>query len=297
MSATDKAAVTELFQALGLEGLPARVYRCHARPTRQQLLDAFNGDAHLMVRAAVATEVRNLPRIAGVTADLAADWIAKLPEAYSVIIQPYDEVVFSAELAVYDNSYVAELIPGIWELSTVTMPAVIEFAVQGSSYSLAWVTNEQTALFHDAVGGYQNRPAVVSDWHVATVVDWVQAHDGALRSLTPNPSIPFGIKLHYAAKYGLSPQNIRTTVPKITTRPDDSPEDLVRIARADAPIARGAPVLLDVAIARESYAELDKLIERMTAAGLPTVYLKSGLLSHLAIGLREAGLVVKRYNG
>jgi hypothetical protein len=53
-------------------------------------------------------------------------------------------------------------------------------------------------------------------------------------------------------------------------------------------------VVLTVAAAREDAASLDRLIGRMVGAGVEVAYLESGLLSHTAIALREAGIRVRR---
>jgi hypothetical protein len=51
---------------------------------------------------------------------------------------------------------------------------------------------------------------------------------------------------------------------------------------------------LTVSAAREDAASLDRLIGRMARVGVKVAYLESGLLSHTAIALREAGIIVRR---
>lgn len=125
MNIADKVTVTRTFQQLGLEGLPARIYPDDLRLTRSRLIEDFGEDRALMVRTAATDEARNLPRLAGATPMQAADWINKLPIELTAIIQPYDRIVFSVELAIYSASYIAEIVPGIWELGTSLAPAVV----------------------------------------------------------------------------------------------------------------------------------------------------------------------------
>jgi hypothetical protein len=118
MNIADKVSVAKTFKELGIEGLPAHTYPCDSRPSLDKLAEDFGQDRALVVRTATHQEERNLPRSAGVMPGAAAKWIDDLPPHLAVIVQPYDEVLFSVEVAVYDNGYAAELVPGIWELGT-----------------------------------------------------------------------------------------------------------------------------------------------------------------------------------
>lgn len=297
MNIADKVAVTRLFQRLGLEGLPARIYLPDERPSRDQLAKDFGEGNFLMVRTATADEARNLPRLAGSTLADAASWIGKLPIDLAVIIQPYDEVVFSAELAVHGDAYVVELVPGIWELATNLTPTVVHCKADVIQ-TIAWEAGSQPASFHNINRGYYVRPARISDWQVAVVTTWVRNHYDPIVRAGRRFSDPFGLKLHYAACFGLSPQNIHTNVPVVDDPVDEAPPSrLGRVSTLADDIPHGTAVLLDISIAREAHSQLDGLISRMLLAQVRVVYLKSGLLSHLAINLREAGFTVRRFDG
>jgi hypothetical protein len=296
MDVTDKVAVTKKFQELGLEGLPALIYASTDRLTAARLVQDFGDNSRLMIRTASDHEQRNLPRLPGVTAVQAEAWINGLPTELRVIIQPYDAVVFSVELAMYQEGYIAEIVPGIWELATNLTPAVIRHDA-GSGYHLEWPTGYQMASFHQLHQGYIPRLARVEDWHVSVLISWLRLHDEALSALRSQMgSGSFGLKLHYAACFGLSPQNLRTSLPPFVPTYQEVAE-VVPVLSPDESIPGGAHVMLDVSIAREDHGRLSGLIGRLLDAKVEVVYLKSGLLSHLAVELREAGIKVRRFNG
>jgi hypothetical protein len=282
----------------GLLRMPARVFRNPSSVTTRQLRELFGRGAYLVVRTGADSEERNLPRLVGTTAEVAAEWINALPPTLSALVQPYDQVLFSVELAVYEDLEVAEVIPGIWELDNHLAPLVLQ--IRGDHVELAATdTGTQFARFHDPGRGLHERPARVDDWQLATVVEWIRDHHQTLAAMRVNLGHPFGLKLHYSARFGLSPQNLRSTLPDVDTWRDGgcSPAvDTTVVSSTSEPIPTG-PVLLDVSIAREEHAGLTAFIHRLRKAGTREVYLRSGVLSHLAINLREAGITVRSARG
>lgn len=296
MNSASKVEVTRKFQEHGLEGLPAKVYRVDERPSLDRLTKDFGGTRALMVRTGSTGEARNLPRYAGASPSEAEAWIKALPPVLDVIVQPYDPVVFSVELAIYEEGYVGELVPGVWELSTEIYPAVV--ISKGNTWHLSWTAEHQLATFHTLERGYFQRLARIEDWQISALVKWIrvkQKQASRLRSELGANSL--GIKLHYAAHFGLSPQNVRTDVPVMEQEsPADKPDNVVYINSVDDLTSTVSAVALDVSIAREEHEQLSTLVSRLLEAGAETVYLKSGLLSHLAITLREAGFKVRRFD-
>lgn len=323
-----KADVVELLAAVGLEALPARVFRSGHRPVADDLRSIIAASAHpdgpgspgLVVRTSAAGERRNLPRAAGLDPTAAAEWIQSLAPELDVIVQPYAAVIYSAEIAVQDGVILAELVPGIWELDTAAVPATLTLPCRQIDQQpdttpgraggdrdpvMTWPTEPQLARFHDPATGYEDRLVATQAWQVTEVATWVQAHRGELAAVRQAyGGRPVGLKIHHALGFGLSPQNVRSVLPAEPwtaadragadgedAQHDDGPLVLVRDARAALPRGR---LVLDVAIAREDHPVLVDLVDRLQQAGIGTVWLRSGLLSHLAITLREAGLEVRR---
>lgn len=283
----------------GLLRMPVQVYRRPGRVTARMIRSGVGTGEALVVRTGSETEERNLPRLVGADAEAAAAWINELPPSLSVLVQPYDQVLFSVELAVYDGLEAAEIIPGIWELDNQLTPVVV--AVQGGRVDLMAldIRNAQTARFHDLVRGRYESPAQVDDWQVAMVVEWTHDRRRDLAALRRDLGHSFGLKLHYSTRFGLSPQNLRSMVPhrETWTGNQNAPRPAVAVlASTDEPIPSG-PLLLDVSLAREQHAQLTRFLNRLREAGTREVYLRSGLLSHLAINLREAGITVRSAHG
>jgi hypothetical protein len=249
-----------------------------------------------MLRTSAEGEIRNLPRKAGVDAGEASEWIARLPSDLSILVQPYSEVVFSVELAIYPACYVAEVVPGIWELDSQVQPAVLTLYPDAASIRLEWHLQAAPAKFHSARGGYSLCPAQVEDWQVAALVAWLRQQDSGLATLADRCGRPCGVKIHYAEDYGLSPQNVRTNVPPPASWDPEAqaPGSWAILKMLDDSVPTDRPILLDVSVARERATDIVVWAAKLRAARVETIYVQSGLLSHLAIGLREAGLIVRR---
>ncbi|MGW8439097.1 hypothetical protein ACWGSK_21100 [Nocardiopsis sp. NPDC055551] len=298
MSDGDKIEAVNALEAHGLLRVPIRVVRRPHQMSTRALRESFGEYRLLVVRTAAISEERNLPRLVGATPAAAAKWIIDLTPGLSVLVQPYEQVLFSVELAVYESVVVAEIVPGIWELDSRLTPAVLVFKDDGLELTVP-DTRLQTARFHDPHHGTRQRPARVDDWQIATLVAWVREHRRHLSALRDDLGHPFGLKLHHSSRYGLSAQNIRSSVPEPDTWQQDTPAPPINTAplsSTDAPLPDG-PVLLDVSVAREEHARLATFIDRLHQTGTREVYLRSGLLSHLAINLREAGITVRSAHG
>ncbi|WP_435107197.1 hypothetical protein [Nocardiopsis synnemataformans] len=299
MSAMSKLDTMTALGNHGLLRMPVQIYRRPGRVTARMIRSGVGTGEALVVRTGSETEERNLPRLVGADAEVAAAWINELPPSLSALVQPYDQVLFSVELAVYDGLEAAEIVPGIWELDNQLTPTVV--GVQGDRVDLTALDTGtgQTARFHDLVRGHYESPAQVDDWQVATVVEWIRGRRPDLAALRRDLGHAFGLKLHYSTRFGLSPQNLRSTVPhrETWTGNHNSPRPAATLlASTNEPIPSG-PLLLDVSLAREQYAQLTRFLDRLREAGTSEVYLRSGLLSHLAINLREAGITVRSAHG
>jgi hypothetical protein len=299
MNGMSKLDTMTVLRNHGLLRMPVQIYRRPRRVTARMIRSGVGTGEALVVRTSSETEERNLPRLVGADAEAAVAWTNELPPSLSALVQPYDQVLFSVELAVYDGLEAAEIVPGIWELDNQLTPIVV--GIQGDRVDLTALDTgtAQTARFHDLVRGHYESFAQVDDWQVATVVEWVRGRRPDLAALRRDLGHPFGLKLHYSTRFGLSPQNLRSTVPhrETWTGNHNSPRPAVTVlASTDEPIPSG-PLLLDVSLAREQHTQLTRFLNRLREAGTSEVYLRSGLLSHLAINLREAGITVRSAHG
>jgi hypothetical protein len=288
----DKITATLLFQRLGIEGLPGRVYPAGERPDRVRLAEDYGPEHPLMLRTAAPGEERNLPRVAGLASVAAAEWIAELEPHLGVIVQPYDDVVFSVEVAAGpDGPVVAEIVPGIWELDTIAVP--VRATITAGGVSLEAAPTLQPARFFGLVDGYVTRPAQVQGWQITMTTKWVTTHRDALAQLVDEVGGPCALKLHYSPRYGLSPQNVRLTGPIGSFAGTPPPPRAVVVADVETPVPEGTRVVvIDLSVAREDAPLVVAFAAQLAAVGVEAAWVRSGLLSHLAICLREAGIDV-----
>ena len=297
MNAQGKGDAVAALQHHGLLRVPVHVFAQATAVSAEDLRLRFGEGARLVARGASVSEERNLPRQVGSTPEEVQAWAHRLPTHLSLVVQPYEHVLFSVELAVYTDRAVAEAVPGVWELDNRLTPLVLQLR-PGFSLLDAPESGPQNARFYDPGTGHYERPARVDDWQLATVVRWVREYRPALDSLLRRHGGPFGVKLQYSSCFGLSPQNLRSTVPETSVwegAPTEVPH-LSAVVSTAVDIPAG-PLLLEVSVAREEHQRLSTFVERLTRAGTREVYLRSGLLSHLAINLREAGLTVRGAHG
>ncbi|TDV36828.1 hypothetical protein [Actinophytocola oryzae] len=292
----DKIAAVGLVRRFGLECLPAEVLPPGlAEDERARRMAAVAGDRTLVVRAAADVEVRNLPRAVGLTVDDAAAWARRLDPGLSVVVQPYAPLLFSAEILLAESAVVCEYLPGIWELDTPITPAVLVLA-SGGHRVVSAPLRPQPARFHSLGAGRVTVPSLLGDWPVAELAGWAVEHADGLRGLRDHLGVDVILKCHYADGFGVSPQNIRTSTGldlAALETDEPAPPGLPVLETPDADLAGvGDAVLVRVTVPRESARELDRFAARLAVAGVRHVYVESGLLSHLAIALREAGLAV-----
>lgn len=166
---------------------------------------------------------------------------------------------------------------------------------QGEEAAISGSISLQSAMYFNLDRGYYQELSRIDDWQIQSIIAWVIARKGKLEALRERLNVEaYGLKLHTALGFGLSPQNIRTNVPDLDRNlPIDPSLTLVRVATVHDEIPFEAEIFLDISIAREEHRTLSRLIDRLVQAKVPVVYVKSGLLSHIAIALREAGLTVR----
>ena len=286
----DKVRATRAIQQAGLEGLPAAVFH----GDRQGILSALESapdDARFVLRAASSEEERNLPRLVNVEKDSAIAWVLKLPPMLSVIMQPYAELIFSAELAIGQNLILAEVIHGPWELDNLTEPTCLRLDVAGPP--------PRWTIEAPVPGCAVSSAQIPSDWEIAELASWVGREADRLRVLRTSLGFDYGLKVHYAKGYGMSPQNIRTSTLDLRLLVEKDEDRMKASVPAISDISASPPtgaraVVVRVAIARERSEEIEAFARRLVNAGVEVAYLESGLLSHLAICMREAGLLTRR---
>ncbi|WP_433683367.1 hypothetical protein [Nocardia sp. CA-119907] len=295
-----KAQAVELFQRFHLDGLPAFLLHLPSPDPIDAIRTQLPNASRFTLRVCGDDENQNLPRIVGCDLGDAEQWLREAEEdgVSTVVVQPYDDLLFSVELAVAEQAYVAEVIPGIWELDNLAEPTTMTLTpAEEIGVRLRGPMSAQPAKFWTIATGYVAQYARVEDWQLSDVMCWVGENAGELQQLrTAVGTDVVGIKLHYARRYGLSPQNIHT---KGLSIPTDVQSSALTHLPLITSIQQGPPqtpaVRLAVGIGRERYGELLTFATKLQAAGITTVYVRSGLLSHMAITLRQQGFDVRRW--
>ncbi|WP_330230569.1 hypothetical protein OHA40_32230 [Nocardia sp. NBC_00508] len=295
-----KAQAVELFQRFHLDGLPAFLLHLPSPDPVDAIRTQLPNASRFTLRVCGNDENQNLPRIIGCDLGDAEQW---LNEAHgdgvsTVVVQPYDDLLFSVELAVAEHTYVAELVPGIWELDNQAEPTTMTLTpAEESCVRLRGPVAAQPAKYWMISTGYVVQQARVEDWQLSDVMRWVGENASELQQLRDAVGTDVvGVKLHYARRYGLSPQNIHT---KGLSVPADvqptAPMHLPILTSVQQAPPQTTAVRLAVSIGRERYSDLLAFVATLQAAGVKTVYVRSGLLSHMAITLRQHGFEVRRW--
>jgi hypothetical protein len=274
-----KARATRLFQEFGIEGLPATV--CRNFDELRMYLVGCPQESHFVVRISEESETLNLPRLVDAPGLDVLNWVhdLRLRPSDSVIVQPYRELLWSAEIAIDNEGAYAELVDGRWELDSNSRPVYICRSFLGITYP--W--RVECAL------------NMVKSFSTPLLSRWLDEHLEGIGCLGDVVGYPFGVKVHYCDDFGVSPQNIRSGLrPErrgCGTCPSICPV-LESVDAANGPLP--ASIRLRLTVRRESAQDLVDFAHRLVRCGVQQVYLRSGVLGHFAIILREAGLQVTR---
>lgn len=291
-----KSEAVQLFQYYGLEGLPTRLVT-----SKDDLITLFSNEfrkvALVNIRACSEAEHKNLPRLICAHPSEAINWLAVNSVYSSFAVQPYDDLLFSFELVITNKQVFVELVPGIWEMDSLFSPAIFQYCPNQSHINMSIPLEPQPAKFWNVISRQAEQESrFVEDWQLTETATWIKNHFSVLSQLANQVQMPLGIKAHYSRNFGISPQNIHTNnvvMPDIK-QPSGAPYGTPIITDALEEVPDGNKVILLASIAREESNLLDGLIDKLHKAGTKSVYLKSGMLSHLAITLREHGFKVRR---
>jgi hypothetical protein len=289
----DKATAVAALRRLGLDRTRTAVIPLDHPEMRLQLASVAGGGGRLVLRTSGGENMLNLPRVIDISVDAALDWVLRLPTGVSTVIaQPYADLEFCGQLALYPQAVIVELVPGLWDNDKT--PAVLVADLPVTGHRLLWrqmrsPLGQQPARWRYA--GADPVLALVEPWMVGVTRSWIDQHLDGLRHLCVEFGGDVGVKLHYTIGLGIAAQNVYTDLPPLThiQRRVAVPDGVPVLTDINEPVTDGPAVILRASVARESAQLLDDLIMRMRVAGVRQVYLQSGLLSHIAIGLREAG--------
>lgn len=293
---TGKAEAVAVLRRLGLDRTPTAVYEPPARLDPVALRRDLGRSDRYVARTSAVNAALNLPRLVDATAHEVCEWAARLDPGFGVIVQPYGELAFCGQLAVYRDRLLVEVVSGLWEMSAAQQP----FRLAG-----VWATPERIR-WTDASAPVDPQPCTwlyeadarsghVEDWMISATQRWIETSVPALQELLRiEQNSAYGLKFHYTDVSGIAAQNLYADVPPSTgTEESALPEDcpVIRDVRAHVPDTEH--VLLEVSVCREEAGLFDDLVSRLRRAGVRRVYLRSGVLSHAAIRLREASLDVR----
>jgi hypothetical protein len=290
-----KAEAASQLRQLGLDTTPTAIYRADASLTASAITDDLGAGGKFVARCSSPTATLNQPRLVDATAEQVCDWVATLPADHDIIIQPYDELAYCGQLAAYPEGFHAELISGIWEMTATREP--LRLSAQWPESGAVTITTMGGAVDEQPCHWRYEPEATsgrVENWMVASTLSWMAACNPALRQLlSDNADEPFGMKFHYTPRVGVVAQNLYADVPDAAAfRTTATADEYPTITQLDQPIPQTDAVAVEVAVRREDALQFDVLMSRLRSAGVSTVYLRSGLLSHIAIRLREEGFTV-----
>jgi len=299
----DKSTAIRLIQKFGLERQPTYFF-----PNTLALgvfLESERRVGQLWVgrTSAQDAQILNLPRIVGLNAADVLNWATTIPHDLTIILQPFDPVLSSAEIAFDHERVFVEIVPGIWEMDNVSVPTTIHGAIRASSWS--WRINGSTspgvARFCLPQNQSRHSHSVVSDNDRSAYISWAENNWARLQRLRASIDCRFvGLKAHRSSRYGISAQNLRDVDSIPSPR---KPAGDVVLARGTLPVIGGIGpidgplpkvVKLTFSVAREDAKSVAEFAVRLRQAGVEGVVIESGILSHLAITIREAGIATLR---
>jgi hypothetical protein len=292
----DKAAMARLMREHGLATAP---FHEVGLSDVRQLVDLYPASARLVTRTSrKGTADRNLPRLVDATAQSIVEWSKDLRPGTVLLVSPYGHLIASAEVAMTPSWALVEAVYGVWELDNRQQPG--SAMGRRDSDGIAWThwalsTASARRRFSFEAGIDSNGP--VPSWLLRAFCDWASLHAPSLDALTSTISEPQIVKVLLYAEWGMQAMNARPIGDLLV--PSDNydlrpPPGTPVVSSTDQSIAPTPAVILTVSAAREDAASLETLIGRMVHAGVEVAYLESGLLSHTAIALREAGILVRR---
>jgi hypothetical protein len=268
-------------------------------PDVGQLLELYPASARLVARTSrTGTADRNLPRLVDATAQSVVEWSKDLQPGTVLLVSPYGHLIASAEVAMVPSVALVEAVYGVWELDNRQQPgSALGRRDSGGVMWDRWVMPTASARrrFSFAAGIEQDGPT--PSWLLRAFCDWASVHAASLDALALTIGSPQIVKVLLYAEWGMQALNARPVgdlfVPPGDADPGPPPGTPV-VSSADQALAPAPAVILTVSAARENAASLERLIGRLVQVGVEVAYLESGLLSHTAIALREAGILVRQ---
>lgn len=295
-SELDKATAARLLREHGLATAP---YQEISLRDVHLLADSYPPTARLVVRTSrEGTADRHLPRLVDATPQSIIDWSNGLPPGSVLLVSSYGHLVASAEVVVTPSRVLVETVYGVWELDNRQRPASAAGSRDGGGItwdrSALGITGARRRFSFDA--GIDPEGPMPS-WILGAFRDWTMCHIRSLDQFAAAVGAPQIVKVIFYAEWGMQAINARQAGDLLNAADDQAggpPPGTPVVSSTEDEISSTSAVVLTVSVAREDAACLERLIERMVDAGVTHAYLESGLLSHTAIALREAGIHVRR---
>jgi hypothetical protein len=215
-------------------------------------------------------------------------------ENRTIIIQPFIEVELSIELNIERDSWVLELVPGIWE-SSDSEPSDFYVARNGIGKIYRWTQPRKVRLAGPGGDSVVERPPLSRDQLKEMVVS--AAPHVALLRRELRGSLPVNVHAIVDRSGRFRFLNIRqgfTSTESPLSAAHQAPHYVT-----DMPSLRlwdgQAPILFEATAKRGNERSLMELIN-LLPKGSPPVYVRS-MLSHPALLLRQAGVDVRHFSG
>jgi len=290
-----KTEAVATLRRLGLDQTAIAAYETAADLDPATIERDLGAGKRYVARASASSAALNLPRLLNATAAEVCQWAAQLETGLGIIVQEYGELAFCGQLAVYPDLLLFEIVSGMWEMRAGQQP----YQMTGTwtpAHAVHWTESCGPIGAQSCTWLYEPDSSLgqVEDWMISVTQHWVASSTQALQELLAlHRNTPYGLKFHYTPHGGIAAQNLYSDVPApADVRRSGVPEGCPVVRGVDDPVPEADAVLLEVSVCREDAALFDGLVTRLQRAGTTHVYVRSGLLSHAAIRLREAGFDV-----
>jgi hypothetical protein len=290
-----KYLAQRLFKDLGLVQIDVRCFDKGWIPAR------LVGEATEMLKTYPAIVIRtskldllNMPWQFVTEIDEAARFIKHLDSGYELILQEYDHLAFSCELLLDGHQAILQVMPGIWEVDSRETPDTVIFTLEREVRRDRFLVARKGKLLDGKGRRVDARFAPVEPATLDGLVAYCRERWEVLDLTRRSIWNPLHCYFHVDHEGRISFQNVRPSrlpIPDLFTETPTAFHAITKVEDVET-WDRQSPILFDVACQRASATPIIECVKALVDAKVDRVFVKTGVLSHQAIFLRQAGIGV-----